>query len=60
VFSFDPTGNFASEGTNIVELPQARLDLASALNYIQGDASLRDLSVMLYGHSWGGYPVAAV
>ena len=44
----------------MVGLPQARRDLAAALGYIQNDASLKDLPVMLYGHSWGGYAATAI
>jgi alpha-beta hydrolase superfamily lysophospholipase len=36
------------------------VDLNSALGYIESDSALKDLPVMLYGHSWGGYAVAAV
>jgi dienelactone hydrolase len=36
------------------------LDLNSALNYIESDSTLNDLPIMLYGHRWGGYAVAAV
>jgi len=60
VFSFDPTGTFASEGNSMVGLPQARRDLAAALSYIKDNAAVKDLPVLLYGHSWGGYAVAAV
>lgn len=60
VFSFDYTGSFASEGENMVGLPQSRVDLEAALAYIQNDASLKDLPVVLWGHSWGGYAVTSV
>jgi pimeloyl-ACP methyl ester carboxylesterase len=60
VFSFDCTGSHESEGKGTIGLPQSVLDLNSALGYIESDNSLNDLPVMLYGHSWGGYAVAAV
>ena len=60
VFSYDPTGSYASEGDNMVGLPQARPDLKAALGYIKSDATLKDLPVMLYGHSWGGYAVTSI
>jgi alpha-beta hydrolase superfamily lysophospholipase len=60
VFSFDYTGSYASEGENSVGLPQSRIDLEAALAYIQSDIALRHLPVVLWGHSWGGYAVAAV
>lgn len=60
VFSFDCTGSHESEGKGTIGLPQSVLDLNAALSYIESDSSLDDLPVMLYGHSWGGYAVAAV
>ena len=60
VFSFDCTGSHESEGKGTIGLPQSALDLNSALGYIESDSTLRDLPIMLYGHSWGGYAVAAV
>lgn len=60
VFSFDCTGSHGSEGKGTVGIPQSALDLNAALSYIEADGTLNDLPVMLYGHSWGGYAVAAV
>ena len=60
VFSFDYTGSFESEGANMVGLPQPLTDLRAALAYIASSATLKDLPIMLYGHSWGGYAVAAM
>ena len=60
VFSFDYTGSFESQGKSSKGLPQARIDLLAALDYIQSDNSLKDLPIMLYGHSWGAYAVTAV
>lgn len=60
VFSYDPTGTFASGGDNMVGLPQSRFDLHAALNYIKNEPALKDLPLMLYGHSWGGYAVTAI
>ena len=60
VFTFDFTGSFESQGKSSKGLPQARIDLLAALNYIQSNDSLKDLPIMLYGHSWGGYAVTAV
>ena len=35
-------------------------DLNAVLGYIEASASLKNLPVFLYGHSWGGYTAAAV
>jgi len=60
VFAFDYTGSFESQGESSKGLPQARIDLLAALEYIKRDSSLKDLPIMLYGHSWGAYAVTAV
>jgi uncharacterized protein len=60
VFTFEYTGSYASEGENSVGLPQSRLDLEAALAYLEGETILNHLPMVLWGHSWGGYAVAAV
>ena len=58
VFTFDKTGSYHSEGRGPRGLPQSALDLNAALEYIA--AQSWELPIVLYGHSWGGYAVAAV
>jgi alpha-beta hydrolase superfamily lysophospholipase len=60
VFSYDCTGSYASEGKGTRGMAQSAIDLDAALQYIEGDGQLKDLPRLLYGHSWGGYAVAAV
>lgn len=60
VFTYDCTGTHESEGENTVGLPQSVIDLNAALTYIEGNSTLKDLPIMLYGHSWGGYAVTAI
>lgn len=60
VLSFDCTGTHESEGESTVGLPQSVIDLDAALTYIESNDTLNDLSLMLYGHSWGGYSVTAI
>ena len=60
VFAYDATGNDESEGKSVNGLSQAVIDLDYALNYIKTDDTLKDLPVMLWGHSWGGYAVSSV
>lgn len=59
VFSFDCTGSFGSEGS-LGGLSQSLLDLRAALDYIAKDNSLKQLPLMLYGHSMGGYAVTSI
>lgn len=60
VFAYDCTGSYESEGMCTKGLPQSVSDLKAALTYVESDESLRDLPLMLFGHSWGGYAVAAI
>ena len=60
VFTYDPTGSFASQGKSTLGLPQSLVDLRAALDYLQTRADSQGLPLMLYGHSWGAYAVAAI
>lgn len=60
VFAYDATGNGESEGRSTVGLSQGLIDLDYALSHIQTQEDFRDLPIMLFGHSWGGYAVANV
>jgi Lysophospholipase len=59
VFAFDGTGSRESEGKGIGGLPQGKVDVEAALDYISNDDILSKLPVILYGHSMGGYGVAS-
>ncbi len=60
VFAYDVTGNDASEGDAVGGLPQGVIDLDYALRYVKSLERYRDLPIVLFGHSWGGYSVGAV
>lgn len=60
VFSFDNTGSIESEGKGTRGLSQSLIDLDAALTYSKSNEKLNDLPILLYGHSWGGYAVAAI
>ncbi|MCM1054417.1 MAG: lysophospholipase [Bacteroides sp.] len=60
VFSYDNTGCYRSEGSNCIGLPQSVIDLDAALTYIEQEPRFNGLPLLLYGHSWGGYAVAAI
>lgn len=60
VFGFDNTGCYESEGENCIGLSQSVIDLDAALTFIEQEVRFKDLPVLLYGHSWGGYAVTAV
>jgi pimeloyl-ACP methyl ester carboxylesterase len=58
VFVFNNTGRHSSEGRGTMSIQQSVLDLDAALTYIEDQNW--GLPIMLYGHSQGGYAVAAV
>lgn len=60
VFAYDCTGSYDSEGSSTRGFPQSILDLHAALAYLESQQSLASLPRLLFGHSWGGYAVAAV
>ncbi|MDR2663059.1 MAG: lysophospholipase [Treponema sp.] len=60
VFTYDGTGSHASEGRGTLGTAQSKIDLDAALSYIEETRGLKELPVLLYGHSWGGYAAAAV
>jgi len=60
VFAYDGTGNGESEGRCVYGLPQGLIDLDHALGFVGRTPGLRDLPVVLFGHSWGGWCAAAV
>jgi len=60
VFAYDATGNDESEGEGTNGLPQGVKDLSSAISHLENIDELKNLPVMLWGHSWGAYSVSAV
>jgi pimeloyl-ACP methyl ester carboxylesterase len=60
VFAFNNTGVSGSEGESVRGMTQSVIDLDAALTYVKSSNKLNSLPVMLAGHSWGGYAVAAV
>lgn len=60
VFGFDNTGCYQSEGDNCIGLVQSVIDLDAALTFIEGEERFKELPVLLFGHSWGGYAVSAI
>lgn len=60
VLAYTGTGFCDSEGDGIVGLQQSKRDLLSAIAFASGDSRTRDLPLILYGHSMGGYAAASV
>ena len=57
VFAYDATGCDKSEGDGVGGVPQGVIDLDYAISFIEGKEEYKDLPVVLFGHSWGGYSV---
>lgn len=60
VFGYDATACDKSEGDAVGGLPQGVIDLDYALDYVKQADEYRDLPIVLFGHSWGGYSIANV
>jgi len=60
VLCYDYTGSYTSQGKDLVGYNQSVHDLDAVLNYVENDNSLKDLPVVLFGHSLGAYASAAV
>ena len=59
VLCYDGTGVRDSDGRGTRGLAQARLDLESALRFVESDDELGALPLLLYGHSAGGWAAAS-
>lgn len=59
VFAYDAIGCGTSDGDNVKGMAQSPLDVAAAVEYARSNGLVGDLPLALWGHSWGGYGVAA-
>lgn len=60
VLAYDNTGTCESEGKKLKGFAQGVIDLKYALDYVASREDLKELPVLLLGHSWGGYSVCNV
>ena len=60
VFAYDATGSDESEGEGVGGLPQGVIDLDHAITFVEENAGMPNLPIVLFGHSWGGYCVCSV
>ena len=60
VFAYDATGCDKSEGDGVGGAPQGVIDLDHAVSFVEENADIPDLPIVLFGHSWGGYCVCNV
>ena len=59
VFAYDAIGSGISDGDNVKGMAQSALDVSAAIEFVRSNGMIGDLPLALWGHSWGGYGVAA-
>jgi len=59
VFAYDAIGCGLSDGDSTIGFPQSALDVHRALEFVDESGLAGDLPVVIMGHSWGGFGVAA-
>ena len=60
VFSYDAIGTDNSGGKSVKGLPQGVITLDNAINHVKSLDEYKNLPIVLFGHSWGGYSVGNV
>ena len=60
VLAYDNTGSCLSEGKKLYGFAQGVIDLKHALKFVESREDLKELPLLLAGHSWGGYSVCNV
>lgn len=60
VLCYDYTGSYTSQGKNLVGYNQSVHDFDDVLKYIENENELKDILVVLFGHSLGAYASATV
>lgn len=60
VFAYDGTGTYDSEGDSTVGMCQALADLDNTLEYISNSSRFKNMPLMLFGYSCGGYAATSV
>lgn len=59
VFAYDALGAGESDGDSYIGMVQSALDVTKAVEFVVREGLAGDLPIVLWGHSWGGYGVAA-
>ncbi len=60
VLAYDNTGTCTSEGDKLKGFAQGIIDLKHALKFANERNELKDMPIVLVGHSWGAYSVCNV
>ena len=59
VFAYDAIGCGESDGDSVFGMSQSPVDVVAAIDYARESGMADGMPLVLWGHSWGGYGVAA-
>ena len=59
VFGYDAIGCGESDGDDVIGLSQSPIEVVAAIDFARGSGMADGMNIALWGHSWGGYGVAA-
>lgn len=59
IFAYDAIGCGESDGDSTLGMSQSPLDVAAAVEFVHDSGLADGMPLALWGHSWGGYGVAA-
>ena len=59
IFAYDAIGCGESDGNSTLGMSQSPLDVAAAVQFARESGLADNMPLVLWGHSWGGYGVAA-
>lgn len=59
VFAYDAIGCGESDGDSTLGFSQSPIDVHAAVQFAKESGMAGELPILLFGHSWGGYGVAA-
>ena len=59
VFAYDAIGCGESDGDDVIGLSQSPIDVVAAVGFAHKSGMADGMQIALWGHSWGGYGVAA-
>ena len=60
VLAYDNTGTCTSEGERLKGFAQGIIDLKYAIDFVKANDELKNMPLLLIGHSWGAYSVCNV
>lgn len=60
VLCYDYSGSYNSQGSSMGGYTQSVHDLDAVLKYVEGSTNYKDIPIVLFGHSLGGYASGAV